>query len=90
MNEFYGLVLQLGNELERDGMKLYRYCTNSKRRGFVERISYAAHPIGEPRPRCASRCARVLAILGQREGATKRCTAYRELSKCLRQEAHTE
>lgn len=86
MSENKTIVENLISEIETTAaahdLHLYRYQTNGNNHSTT--ITYVLHDSGE-KPPTAKHCTRHndSIVLGKREGSTKRCEAYRKLSKML-------
>ena len=79
MNAVEKILEQLNAVAADNGYTVHRYQTNHG--SHAVSITYAAHPVDEPRPARSDACERFLANLSQREGTTERCEAYRLLSR---------
>lgn len=76
MNEFEQLLQETERVANEKGLHLHRYQTNlGGRRG---RIRYTAHRT-ETKPHNSNMCDYMSAPIGQIEGSTRRCEAYRAL-----------
>lgn len=77
MNEFEQLVQEIERVAKDKGLHLHRYQANLG--GHRVRIRYAAHHT-ETKPHNSNMCDYMSAPIGQIEGSTRRCEAYRTLA----------
>ena len=76
------LVREIEAKATAQGLALSRWETSSTRSGWIKTITWAVHR--GPRTDQSKNADAVASItLSQMEGTTKRCEAYRELSKLL-------
>lgn len=76
MNEFEQLLQETKRVANENGLHLHRYQTNLG--GHRVRIRYAAHHT-ETKPHNSNMCDYMSAPIGQIDGSTRRCEAYRTL-----------
>lgn len=83
-SEVVDLVRELEEECATRGLTLSKWVTNGGH-GFVQTITYAAHTGQRPTQSRHLPANSLVVWLNHAEGTTKRCQAYRQLTRLLEQ-----